>query len=88
MIYYSIAQLLNVFTILVVGLFVYFKNRRSVINRMFAFHSLAIAIWAFSFAQMAASQNEVEGLFWSRALHVGAILIPVFLLHFVCTLLS
>jgi signal transduction histidine kinase len=88
MIYYSIAQLVNVFTILGVGLFVYLKNRRRLINKRFASHSLAIAIWSFSFAKMATSQNEAQGLFWSRALHVGAIFIPVFLLHFICTLLN
>lgn len=88
MIYYIIAQLLNTFLTLVLGLFVYLKNRKSSINRLFALHNLAIAIWAFSFAQMAAAQNEVEGLFWSRALHVGAIFIPVFLLHFICALLN
>jgi signal transduction histidine kinase len=88
MIHYSIAQFLNAFTTLVLGLFVYLKNTRSLVNKMFVLHSLAIAIWAFSFAQMALSQSEVEGLFWSRALHVGAILIPVFLLHFICAFLN
>jgi signal transduction histidine kinase len=88
MINYIIAQLLNAFTTLVLGLFVYLKNTRSLVNKMFILHTLAIAIWAFSFAQMAAAQNEVAGLFWSRALHVGAILIPVFLLHFICAFLN
>lgn len=88
MINYIIPQLLNAFTALVLGLFVYLKNTRGLINRMFILHSLAIAIWAFSFSQMAGSQNEVAGLFWSRALHVGAILIPVFLLHFICAFLN
>jgi len=88
MIYYIIAQLLNTFTTIVLGLFIYLKNRGNLVNRMFALHCLTIAIWAFSFAKMAAAQNEVEGLFWSRALHVGAILIPVFFLHFTCALLN
>jgi len=88
MIYYIIAQLLNAFTTTVLGLFVYLKNRGNLANRLFALHGLMIAIWAFSFAQMAMAQNEVEGLFWSRALHVGAILIPVFFLHFICALLN
>jgi signal transduction histidine kinase len=88
MIYYVIAQLLNTFTTIVLGLFVYLKNRGNLVNRMFALHCLTIAIWAFSFAQMAVAQNAVEGLFWSRALHVGAIFIPVFLLHFICALLD
>jgi signal transduction histidine kinase len=88
MIYYIIAQLLNAFTTTVLGLFVYLKNRGNLANRLFALHGLAIAIWAFSFAQMAMAQNEAEGLFWSRALHVGAIFIPVFFLHFICALLN
>lgn len=88
MIHYIIAQLLNAFTTLALGIFVYLKYRKSLVNKMFALHSLAIAIWAFSFAQMAAAQNEVAGLFWSRSLHIGAILIPVFLLHFTCALLN
>jgi signal transduction histidine kinase len=88
MIYYIIAQLLNTFTTLVLGIFVYLKNRKSLVNKLFALNCLTIAIWAFSFAQMAAAQNETAGLFWSRALHVGAIFIPVFFLHFTCALLD
>jgi signal transduction histidine kinase len=88
MIHYVTAQLLNTFTTLVLGIFVYLKNRRSLVNKMFALNCLTIAIWAFSFAQMALSKNEAEGLFWSRALHVGAIFIPVTFLHFTCALLN
>jgi signal transduction histidine kinase len=88
MLYYIIAQLLNASSLLVLGLFVYLKNRKSLVHKTFALHNWAGVAWAFSFAQMAAAQNEAAGLFWSRALHVGAILIPVFFLHFTCALLG
>src|SRR4030067_1771835 len=88
MIHYIIAQLVNSFALSFLGLFVYLKNRRSLVNKTFAFFNWAGVIWAFSFAQMAMAHNEVEGLFWSRALHVGAIFIPVFFLHFICALLN
>jgi signal transduction histidine kinase len=88
MIYYIVAQLINSCALLFLGLFVYLKNRRSWVNKTFALFNWAGVIWAFSFAQMAAAQNEAAGLFWSRALHVGAIFVPVFFLHFICALLN
>jgi len=86
--HYAIAQLVNSVALLFLGLFVYLKNRKSLVNKTFAFFNWAGVIWAFSFAKMAASHNAVEGLFWARSLHVGAIFIPVFFLHFIFAFLN
>jgi hypothetical protein len=82
MIHYIIGQLLNTVILLALGIMVYLKNRKSPVNILFALFSLAGSMWSFSFFQMTVASNPGTGLFWARVLHVGAILIPVFFLHF------
>ncbi|MCD4814525.1 hypothetical protein K8S19_12645 [bacterium] len=86
--HYATAQLLNSIIVPILGFYVFFKNHRSTTNLTFFLHSLALSVWSFSFFKMALSQNSAEGLFWSRALHVGAALIPAFFMHFVLSILK
>jgi len=88
MLNYVLAQLLNSIFPPLLGAVVYFKNRSNSVNRIFLFHNLAIAIWAFSFFKMITSQNAIEGLFWARNLHIGAMLIPILFLHFTFLILK
>ncbi|MFC1485197.1 diguanylate cyclase [bacterium] len=88
MTHYAVAQLLNFIICPILGAIVYFKNTKSLSNKIFALYNLVIAAWCFGFFKMATSQNATQGLFWARELHVGAILLPVFLLHFILALLG
>ena len=45
-------------------------------------------MWAFGFAMAITAPDKTMGLFWIRFLNVGAILIPLFFLHFVFSLLK
>jgi len=88
MTHYIIASLLTFFTTLFLAVFVYLKNTKSPINRLYALEELSAAFWIFCYFKMIISANEVTGLFWARALHVGALFIPIFFLHFGMVLLD
>ena len=82
MTHYIIASLLTCFTTFFLALVVFFKNKESPVNRVYAIYSLNLAFWSFSYFKMITAPDEVTGLFWSRALHIGAIFIPMLFLHF------
>lgn len=86
--HYIIAQLLTSFVTPFLAAIVYFKNSKGSANRIFALHNLAIAVWSFGFYRMVIAQNEIEGLFWARFLHIGAVLIPSTFLHFIFIILG
>ena len=65
------------------GCFVYFKNRKNIVNKTWGFFSLNFSIWSFGYALMIGGLfNKDVTLFWARFSHFGAILIPVSVLHF------
>jgi len=88
MTHYIIASLLTFSTTLLLALFVYFKNKESSVNRVYAIYSLSMAVWSFSYFKMITSPDRVTGLLWSRALHIGALFIPILFLHFGMVLLD
>ncbi len=89
MLYHYVISSLFIFILtLFLAFFIYFKNKKSIINRRYALYSLVMALWSFSYFRMIASATHAEGLFWARALHVPAIFIPVFFLHFGTALLK
>jgi signal transduction histidine kinase len=88
MTHYIIASLLTFFTTLFLAVFVYFKNPKSLINRLYALEEFSAAFWIFCYFKMITSANVATGLFWSRALHAGAVFIPLLFLHFGMILLN
>ncbi|MDH5174531.1 MAG: diguanylate cyclase, partial [Elusimicrobiota bacterium] len=70
------------------GLFVYLKNRKRFLNKIFALLMFSIAIWSFGLANLAVAPNELKGLFWDRFLYFGSLLIPSLFFHFVLTFLG
>jgi len=64
------------------GLFVYLKNRKSPINRLWIIFSFTVAFWSYSYFFWQTSTERSLALFWCRSLTVGAIFIPVTCLHF------
>ena len=70
------------------GLFVYLKNRKSPVNRLWAIFSLTIAFWSYSYFFWQISSERYLALFWCRSLMAGAIFIPVTCLHFLLVWLN
>jgi signal transduction histidine kinase len=86
--YYAITGLVNAIGSVLLGLFIYLKNRKDKINQTFGLLCLSIALWSFPYYIWQISNTERAAFFWSRALMVGAIFIPVTYLHFVFTFLE
>jgi len=88
MLFYAITGLINALGSAFLGFFVYLKNRKNKINQTFGLLCLSIVLWTFPYCVWQISTTEKSALFWSRALMVGAIFIPVTYLHFVSTFLG
>ncbi len=86
--YYQIGSIVTAIISMSVGLLVYYRNKQNIINITWVFLSLSIAVWSFSTFMMTFSKDIIEGIFWSRALHLGAIFIPAFFIHFSAAILG
>ena len=80
---YSLTALINAITSFVLGIFVYFKNKKAPINKTFALFAFAVFFWSFSYFLWQIAKDPQSALFWSRSLILGAIFIPIFYFHFV-----
>jgi HD-GYP domain-containing protein (c-di-GMP phosphodiesterase class II) len=85
---YVYTSLLAFLTSLFLAVFVYIKSPTSIVNIRLSLVNFATSIWAIFLFLMDISWSREIGIFASRALHVGAILIPVLFLHFVVVLVD
>ena len=78
-----ILPLISAILVFSLGIFVFFKNRKSLVNIIFGLHSLAITIWLFGTFMMFLSGSVREmAIFWDRFIYIGVVFIPIFLYHF------
>lgn len=66
-----------------IGIFVYLKDRKSLINKTFALMSSSIAILSLDILGLYLATNETFALYWMRLFRIGMIFIPPTLLHFI-----
>jgi len=85
--FWALTALINCITSFLLGLIVYSRNSKSVINITYGLFCLAGVVWSFSYFIWQISNNEKDALFWCRALMAGAIFIPVCYLHHIFSLL-
>jgi len=85
---YAVISLINAIVSSILGPFVYFKNRKQILNKLFAFFCLTIAIWSYSYFFWQISTTQEVALFWCRALMTGAIFISVVYCHFILALIK
>jgi len=76
------------FLVLSLGLFVFLKNPGKEINITFILLSLSTALWSYSLGIMSVTSDGTSALYWSRMANYGAVLIPVFYLHFILAFLN
>ncbi|MBU2068465.1 hypothetical protein KKE13_02725 [Patescibacteria group bacterium] len=86
---FAISGLLLGITIFPLGLFVLFKNTKSRVHQTLALFCFAGALWGFgSYKSVSISLEQIDtAFFWWRITHIGIILMPVFLWHFVYSFL-
>jgi len=79
---------INCFLILILGIFVYFRNKSKKENQIFFLFSLALSFWQINYGFWQIAQSEEESLFFLRLLMIGSIFSSVFLYHLGLILLN
>ena len=86
---YDVTSLLfTALTAALLGLFVFFQNRRRLPNLTLALLSAAVGAWCFGQFMGAINSDKAVVMFWTRANLAAAVLIPVFYFHFVIAFLD
>ena len=85
---FAISGLLIGISSLSLGVFVYFKNRKSKLNQLFLLFAIAVAVWGFGGYKIGLTQDLFRAVFWWKVTHIGIIFIPIFLCHFIYTFLD
>lgn len=88
MLFYAITGLINAVAGAFLGLFVYLKNKKEALNKIFGLMCLSIAVWGLSYFIWQMSTTKESALFWVKGAMMGAIFIPVTYLHFILVLLN
>ena len=78
-----ILPLISALLVFVLGVFVYFKNRKSSVNVIFGLHALVITVWLFgTFMMFLSKDSRAMAIFWDRFIYMAVAFIPAFLYHF------
>jgi len=78
-------------TSLVLGLFVYYRNKQNLLNQTYGLFCLGEFAWSGAYAIAfwpSNNQDAVTALYWFRILHIGAIFIPPTFFYFTTTFLN
>ncbi len=80
---FALSGLLIVVSCTVMAGLVYFPNRTSRVNRLWAIFCLAVSLWGLGALLIGLTPEPRLALIWWRVAHVGIIFIPVLFYHFV-----
>lgn len=80
---YALASLIIALLSFLLGLFVFLKNRKNLINRAYLDLMFSISLWSFGLNKVFLSTAEKTALFWCHFLYIGSIFIPISFLIFV-----
>ncbi|MDI6603410.1 MAG: histidine kinase N-terminal 7TM domain-containing protein, partial [Patescibacteria group bacterium] len=87
--FFTISAAINAATSIVLGLFVYLKNRGVILNKIFAIFCLSVAVWAsFWFLGLVLGTTKPITLLFTRVLNIAAIFIPITYFHFITVFLN
>jgi len=85
---YALSALSTAITSILLGFYVYFRNRRISINKIFCLLTLSIFIWSIGVCLTVSASNPKTAIFWGKIIYVGAILIIPFFMLYVFVLLD
>jgi len=80
---FTIASLLTAIISFFLGIFVYFKNTKSAVNRSWLILSMCVSIWSFGIFALHNSPDKTHALFWVRFMYSGSIFISSAFLHLI-----
>jgi signal transduction histidine kinase len=86
--FWAVSALINGITSSILGIIVYVKNRKNIINMSYGLFCLSIAIWSYAYFLWQISTDAIAALFWCKILMIGAIFIPICYLHHILALLG
>lgn len=86
--YFSFSGVVIAITAAILGLFVYYRNPKNIINQTYALFNLSVFFWAVGYIFWPISSDKPTTLYWFRILHMGAIFIPITFFHFTVSFLS
>jgi signal transduction histidine kinase len=84
---YAIPNIIGATFCIIIGLFVFLKNKRSEVNKSFLFLALSSFAWQIGTALVLLSDTPSLALFWSRRTYLGSLFIPITTYHFVTAFL-
>ena len=84
----AFSGLLSGIAAIIFGLFVYLKNKQSVVNKSYALLSLSIAIWGLAYYFWPLADNKQQAFISFQILHIGAIFAAPSFLWFILSLLD
>lgn len=79
---YSIPPLIVFILFFFSGLFVFSKNKRSLLNITFAAEWMCVAIWLFGYVVVYNTRDINVALVWCKVVYVGVVFLPAFFYHF------
>lgn len=85
---YQLTALINAATSILLGIFVYFQDRKSTANKYFSLFAFSVAFWSIAYIFWQQEQDRQSALWFIRIAMIGAIFIPVFYFHFVASLVK
>ncbi len=85
---FALSGFINGLVGIIFGAFVYLKNPKKLVNKIFALLTLSFSFWSFSYGFWLISQTKELAFFWVRLLTIGSIFIPITFLHWVLVLLK
>jgi signal transduction histidine kinase len=86
--HYVVSLSITAFTFFFLAIFVYFKNRKKVLNQTFAFWALTVTIWSFGESRLIVAPDDLTALFLARLIYAGVIFIAPTFVHFVYVFLG
>jgi hypothetical protein len=86
--YYATPQISCCVFYLLLGTFVYLKNRGSRLNLLFFLVCLSTFFWFLGVTMCALSLNKTVAGFWIYPLYTGIVLLPIFFYHFAMVLIE
>lgn len=85
---FALSCLITTVLSLLLGAFVYFENKKALLNQLWAAVSFVVATWSLGFLGVVIANSERIAFRSQILLDIAAIFIPVFLLHFTFVFLN
>lgn len=86
--YFSFTGIAIGLTSAILGLFVYYRNPKNIVNQTYAFFNLSVFFWAIGYIFWPLAADKATTLYWFRVLHIGAIFVPLTFFHFTISFLG